>query len=101
MKIRYIFLFSPAGFLLQFLLFAIMGSLEKPARLMLFSPYEPWLELGGMLDRDSGAGGHAFAGGAIFGVLTGALVYSLLIATVLGYIYEKKIHPKMPFNNLK
>ena len=101
MKIRYILLFSPVGFLIQFLLFAVMGSLEKPTRLLLFSPYAPWLELGAILDRDSGAGGHAFAGGAILGVLTGALVYSLLIGTVLGCIYEKKIHPKIPFNDLK
>lgn len=101
MKIRYIFLFSPAGFILQFLLLVFSFYVEKSTRLLLLNPYLPWLNLGEILDRNSGAGGHAFAGGAILGVLVGVLVYSLLIGIFLGYVYEKKIHPYMPFNNLK
>ena len=101
MKIRYILLFSPAGFLLQFLLFALSRYVDKSTRHLLLSPYSPWLELGEILDRNSGGGGHAFAGGAILGVLAGVLVYSLLLGAILGYIYKKKFHPHMPFNDLK
>lgn len=101
MKIRYIFIFSPAGFLLQILYFMLIRHAEQSTKMLLLSHYSPWLALGGMLDRNSGAGGHAFAGGAIVGLLAGVLVYSLLIGTLFGFIYEKMIHPHMPFNNLK
>jgi hypothetical protein len=101
MKIRYILLFSPAGFILQLLLLVFSSYVEQPTRLLLLTPYLPWLSFGGILDRNSGAGGHAFQGGAILGFLAGFLVYSLLIGIFLGYIYERKIHPHMPFNNLK
>jgi hypothetical protein len=101
MKIRYILLFSPAGFMLQVLLLVSSNLAEKSTRFLLFSPYSPWLSLGGILDRNSGAGGHAFQGGAVLGFLAGVLVYSLLIGALLGYIYERKIHEHMPFNNLK
>lgn len=101
MKIRYILLFTPAGFLLQVLYILLIRYAEQSTKLLLLSHYSPWLALGEMLDRNSGAGGHAFAGGTIFGILAGVLVYSLLIGTVLGYIYEKKIHPYLPFNELK
>jgi hypothetical protein len=101
MKIRYIFLFSPAGLMPQILLLILSQYVEQSTRFLLFSPYSPWLSLGGILDRNSGAGGHAFQGGAILGFLVGVLVYSLPIGIFLGYIYEKKIHPYMPFNKLK
>ncbi|HEY8559279.1 MAG TPA: hypothetical protein VIL74_02665 [Pyrinomonadaceae bacterium] len=101
MKIRYVLLFSPAGLALQVLLLVLCGYVEKSTRLLLAAPYAPWLGLGGILDRNSGAGGHAFAGGALLGLLAGVLVYSLLVGIVLGFIYERKIHPRMPFYKLK
>lgn len=87
--------------MLQVLLFCISIITEKTTKPVLLSPYSPWLSLGETLERNSGAGGHAFAGGVIIGLLAGVLVYSLLIGAVLGCIYESKIRPHISFSNLK
>ena len=90
MTFRSILKFSLIGFAIQALLFVLVILLPLPVRKLWANLYFPWTELGGILDRSSGAGGHAFQGGVILAFLLGVLVYSLLIGAAICYFYERK-----------
>ena len=82
--------FSLVGFALQALLFVIAMFAGLSIRKAWANLYWVWIELGGLFDRSSGSGGHAFAGGAILGFFLGVSVYSLLISVVICYFRARR-----------
>lgn len=89
MTFRGILKFSLVGFAVQALLFVFAFFVGLSFRKAWANLYWVWIDLGGILDRSSGAGGHAFQGGAILGLLLSILVYSLLIGAVICYFYQR------------
>lgn len=74
--------FSLIGFLLQVGAFLIGQFTPQTYRDSVFFFYKPWFILGEYL-FPSGAGGHAFPGGAMLGWLVSVVVYSVLIGTAI------------------